>query len=138
MGRPNRICDMGSFPVLERDGSNIGQYLLSLRNASVDAFEGFLDALHAWCLMHTICKRMNLMRSSGQRLFGIDGGRAFPVPGRLLSTGPIGVISLFACMRHPTPPPPLIVEEIENGLDPRTMHLVVEELRAALNSKKTQ
>ena len=36
---------MGSFPVLERDGSNIGQYLLSLRDASVSAFDGYLEAL---------------------------------------------------------------------------------------------
>ena len=45
MGKPKRTRTMGSFPVLERDGSNIGQYLLSLRVASVEAFEGYLQAL---------------------------------------------------------------------------------------------
>jgi predicted ATPase len=32
----------------------------------------------------------------------------------------------------------LVVEEIENGLDPRTMHLLVEEFRASMEAKTTQ
>jgi predicted ATPase len=31
-----------------------------------------------------------------------------------------------------------VVEEIENGLDPRTLHLVVEEIRAAITAGTTQ
>jgi predicted ATPase len=62
----------------------------------------------------------------------------FKVPGWLLSTGTLRVVALLACLRHPTPPLLLIVEEIENGLDPRTMHLVVEEIRAAITAKRTQ
>ena len=62
----------------------------------------------------------------------------FKVPGWLLSTGTLRVVALLACLRHPTPPPLLIVEEIENGLDPRTLHLVVEEIRAAITAETTQ
>jgi predicted ATPase len=56
----------------------------------------------------------------------------------LLSTGTLRAAALLACLRHPVPPPLLIVEEIENGLDPRTMHLIVEEIRAAISSGRTQ
>jgi hypothetical protein len=48
------------------------------------------------------------------------------------------ILALLACLRHPSPPPLLVVEEIENGLDPQTINLLVEELRAAINAKKTQ
>jgi len=128
---------MGSFPVLERDGSNIGQYLLSLRDASVNAFEGYLEALRfvvpfARDLQATISDAIE------RRAFLEMTEEEFKVPGWLLSTGTLRVAALLACLRHPTPPPLLIVEEIENGLDPRTMHLIVEEIRAAISSGKTQ
>ena len=62
----------------------------------------------------------------------------FEVPGWLLSTGTLRIVALLACLRHPKPPPVLIVEEIENGLDPRTLHLLVEEIRAAITEGTTQ
>jgi predicted ATPase len=137
MGRPNRTRRMGSFPVLERDGSNIGQYLLSLRDASVDAFEGYLEALRfvvpfARDLQATISDEIE------RRAYLEMTEEEFKVPGWLLSTGTLRVAALLACLRHPTPPPLLIVEEIENGLDPRTMHLIVEEIRAAITAETTQ
>ena len=46
--------------------------------------------------------------------------------------------ALLAVLRHPDPPPLFVIEEIENGLDPRTVHLVVEEIRAAIETRKTQ
>ena len=45
MGQPTRTRNLGELPMLERDGSNIGQYLHSLREASVDVYEGLLEAL---------------------------------------------------------------------------------------------
>src|SRR5205085_8278483 len=62
----------------------------------------------------------------------------FEVPGWLLSTGTLRILALLACLRHPDPPPLLVVEEIENGLDPRTIHLLVEEIRAAMTAGRTQ
>jgi len=137
MRKPNRTRGMGSFPVLERDGSNIGQYLLSLRDASVDAFEGYLEALRfvvpfARDLQATISDAIE------RRAYLEITEEDFKVPGWLLSTGTLRVAALLACLRHPIPPPLLIVEEIENGLDPRTMHLIVEEIRAAITAETTQ
>ena len=62
----------------------------------------------------------------------------YEVPGWLLSTGTLRIVALLACLRHPKPPPVLLVEEIENGLDPRTIHLLVEEIRAAITAGTTQ
>ena len=52
----------------------------------------------------------------------------FKVMGWLLSTGTLRVLALLALFRHPEPPPLIVIEEIENGLDPRTIHLIVEEI----------
>jgi predicted ATPase len=62
----------------------------------------------------------------------------FKISSWLLSTGTLRVMADLACLRHPTPPPLLVVEEIENGLDPRTLHLLVEEIRAAITAERTQ
>ena len=46
---------------------------------------------------------------------------------------------LIALFRHPDTPPSLIViEEIENGLDPRSVQLIVEEIRRVTESGRLQ
>ena len=137
MGQPARTLSTGEFPMLARDGSNIGQYLLSLRDASLDAYEDLLEAIRfvipyardlQTAVSDSIERRANLEFTEVE----------YKVPGWLLSTGTLRIVALLACLRHPNPPPLLIVEEIENGLDPRTMHLVVEEIRAAITAGTTQ
>jgi predicted ATPase len=123
--------------MLERDGSNIGQYLLSLRDASVDAFEGFLEALR-YVVPYVRDLQATISDAIERRAYLEMTEEDFKVPGWLLSTGTLRVAALLACLRHPTPPPLLVVEEIENGLDPRTLHLVVEEIRAAITAETTQ
>ncbi len=61
-----------------------------------------------------------------------------PLPSWLLSTGTLRVVALLALLRHPEPPPLIVIEEIENGLDPRTIHLLVEEMRYAVENGITQ
>jgi predicted ATPase len=137
MGRPNRTRSMSSFPVLERDGSNIGQYLLSLRDASIEAYEGFLEALR-FVVPYARDLQTTIADSIERRAYLEMTEENFKVPSWLLSTGTLRVAALLACLRHPNPPPLLVVEEIENGLDPRTLHLVVEEIRAAITAQTTQ
>jgi len=48
------------------------------------------------------------------------------------------MLALLALLRHPNPSPLIVVEEIENGLDPRSIHLIVEEIRNAVLSGVTQ
>ena len=64
--------------------------------------------------------------------------QGFRVPGWMLSTGTLRIVALLALLRHPTPPPLIVIEELENGLDPRTVHLLVEEIRYAVESGRTQ
>ena len=62
----------------------------------------------------------------------------FRVMGWLLSTGTLRILALLALFRHPNPPPLIIIEEIENGLDPRAIHLIVDEIRDLVESGRSQ
>jgi predicted ATPase len=62
----------------------------------------------------------------------------FKLPGWMLSTGTIRVLAIIALLRHPEPPPLIFIEELENGLDPRTLNLVVEEIRRSVQLERTQ
>jgi predicted ATPase len=62
----------------------------------------------------------------------------FKIPGWLLSTGTLRILALLAILRHPEPAPLIVIEEIENGLDPRTIHLIVDEIRNLVETGKTQ
>lgn len=127
----------GGPPMLSRDGSNLGQYLWSLRETSVEAFNDLLEALQ-YVLPFASDLQMTVTQAIERLIFLQMTEADFKVPGWLLSTGTLRVLALLACLRHPDPPPLLVVEEIENGLDPRAMHLLVEEFRASMEARTTQ
>jgi predicted ATPase len=56
----------------------------------------------------------------------------------MLSTGTLKILALLAVFRHPEPSPLIVIEELENGLDPRTIHLVITEIRNYIENKKGQ
>lgn len=47
-------------------------------------------------------------------------------------------LPLIATLLDPDPPPVVFIEEVENGLDPRTVGLVVDLMRAAAKSGRSQ
>lgn len=73
-----------------------------------------------------------LQRNVYLRLY--EQGIEEPLAGWLLSQGTLRIVALLAVLRHPTPPSVVFIEEVENGLDPRTIHLLVEEIRSFLQS----
>jgi predicted ATPase len=137
MGQPTPQSRAVGTVYLAKDGANIAEYLEDIRKRDLSSFEGILEALR-YVLPYALDLQPTLA-SEIERAFylKLKEGR-FDVPGWLLSTGTLRVVALLACLRHPEPPSLLIVEEIENGLDPRTLHLVVEEIRAAITAGTTQ
>src|SRR5262249_9038060 len=136
LGAPTRQRMTGGPPMLNRDGSNLGQYLRSIRDASVESFDDMLHALR-FVLPYVGDVQVAITQEIERLVYLEMTEENFKIPGWLLSTGTLRILALLACLRHPDPPPPLVVEEIENGLDPRTIHLLVEEFRAAIHAKKT-
>ncbi|MHB8897350.1 MAG: AAA family ATPase [Thermoguttaceae bacterium] len=137
MGQPTPQTRSRSEIQLASNGSNIAEYLLEIRSLDPEAFQGILETLqfvlpYASDIQPTITTELE--RTVYLQLSESD----FKVPGWLLSTGTLRVLALLSCLRHPTPPPLLVIEELENGLDPRSIQLLVEEIRAALSSGETQ
>ncbi len=123
---------------LASDGSNVADFLLDLRRQDVNAFNGIVETM-AFVLPYAKDIQPTLSSSEIERKAWLQLSEdTFKVPGWLLSTGTLRMLALLALLRHPTPPPLIVVEEIENGLDPRSIHLIVEEIRSAVLSGVTQ
>ena len=123
--------------MLSRDGSNIAEFLLDLRERDPRVLEGIIRTM-----MYVLPYARDLQPAITSELerkawLQLTEGE-FKVPGWMLSTGTLRVLALLALLRHPTPPPLLVIEEIENGRDPRSIHLLVEEIRRAVLAGTTQ
>jgi len=122
---------------LARNGANIAEYLNEIRKLDLEAFNGIIESLRY--VLPFVADLQPTLTSEVERACYLKlKEEDFEVPGWLLSTGTLRIVALLACLRHPQPPPLLVVEEVENGLDPHTLHLLVEEIRAALETGKTQ
>ncbi|KAF0238557.1 MAG: SMC domain [Prolixibacteraceae bacterium] len=54
------------------------------------------------------------------------------LPSWLFSSGTLRILAILAILNSETPPSIVFIEEIENGLDPRTLNLLVEEIRSLI------
>ena len=122
---------------LLKDGSNIADYLLDIRRLDTNAYQGIVDTM-AYVLPYSKdiqpSTTLEIERKAYLQLTESD----FKIPGWVLSTGTLRILALLALLRHPNPPPLIVIEEIENGLDPRTIHLIVEEIRNVILEEVTQ
>lgn len=133
---PRKLAANGTL-TMNRDGSNLAQYLLSIRNKDAAVFDGIVESMK--CVLDYAENFEPVETQEIQReMFVRMRERDFDIPGWMLSTGTLRVVALLAVLRNPEPPPLLVVEEIENGLDPRTIHMVLEEIRTAVRLGTTQ
>lgn len=122
---------------LQSDGSNVAEYLHHILQWYPDEFDGILEALQ-YVLPYMKDLKPIITDVVGRQTYLQMSEQDFNVPGWLLSTGTIRLLALLALFRHPEPPQLIVIEEIENGLDPRTIHLIVEELRNLVESGRSQ
>ncbi len=137
MGDPRPQQRTGGKIRLESDGSNIAEFLLDIRKRDSDAFEGIIETLQ-YVLPYIRDLQPALTSELERAVYLQMTEEDYKIPGWLLSTGTLRILALLALFRHPEPPPLIIIEEIENGLDPRTIHLIVEELRNLAETGQTQ
>ena len=137
MGLPQPRQRTGGGVRLLKDGSNIADYLLEIQRLSPEAFEGIVRTM-AYVLPYARDLQAAVTSELERKAYLQLSEGDFKVPGWMLSTGTLRVLALLAVLRHPEPPPLVVVEEIENGLDPRSIHLLVEEIRTAVLSGVTQ
>ncbi len=137
MGEPRPIQRTGGVIRLRSDGSNIAEYLHDIVQRYPDTFDGLLEALQ-YVLPYMRDLKPVLTDILGRQMHLEMTEADFKVMGWLLSTGTLRILALLALFRHPDPPPLIVIEEIENGLDPRTIQLIVEEIRSVVESGRSQ
>ncbi len=137
MGEPRPIQRTGGAIRLRSDGSNIAEYLRHILQLYPDTFEGILEALQ-YVLPYMRDLKPVLTDILGHQMHLEMTEADFKVMGWLLSTGTLRILALLALFRHPKPPPLIVIEEIENGLDPRSVQLIVEEIRRVTESGHSQ
>jgi len=124
---------------LNQDGSNIAEYMQSIRDQDLKAFNGIIEALKV--VLPFAIDLQPIITSELERKVYLalsEDKITEKLPSWLISTGTLRILALLALLRNPDPPPVIIIEEIENGLDPRTIHLLVDEIQDAVESGRTQ
>lgn len=137
MGEPAPQYRTKGKAELLQDGANIAEYLQEIRDTDQLAFQGIVETLQ-YVLPYVRDLQPKLISALDRTSILQMTEAEFQVPGWLLSTGTLRFLGILALLRHPTPPPLIIIEELENGLDPRTLSLVIDEMRTALEAGKTQ
>jgi len=122
---------------LNKDGRNIAEYLLSIRDKKIDAYRGILETLQ-FVLPYAKDLQPQITTELEKMVYLQFTEQDFKLPGWMLSTGTLKILALLAVFRHPEPSPLIVIEEIENGLDPRTINLIVSEIREFIKDKKSQ
>jgi predicted ATPase len=122
---------------LAKDGSNVADYLFDIQRLDTAALDGIVQAIGYVLPFASNLQPLLTSELEHKAYLQLTEG-SFKVPGWMLSTGTLRVLALLALLRHPTPPPLILIEELENGLDPRSMHLLVEEIRTAVLGGITQ
>jgi predicted ATPase len=137
MGNPTPQKRTGGEIVLAKDGSNIAEYLLEIREASPEVFEGIIETLQ-YVLPYAQDLQPSLTSELERLVYVQLSEENFKVPGWLLSTGTLKLLALLAVFRNPNPSPLIVIEELENGLDPRSINLIVNEIREFVKDKDSQ
>lgn len=127
---------------LERNGANVAEYLLSIRDQDPGALAGIIETLafvlpYASNVSPTVASELGrdvylMLEETAPRRKKEAAIPTWKLPNWLMSQGTLRILCLLAVFRHPKPPSVVFIEEIENGLDPRTIHLVVDEIRSFL------
>jgi predicted ATPase len=137
MGNPYPQKKTGGQIILNHDGSNIAEYVLAIRNANPDVFRGIIETMQT-ILPYASDIQPVITEELEKLVYMQVTEQNFKVPGWLLSTGTLKVLALLAVFRNPNPSPLIVIEEIENGLDPRTINLIVKEIHALINDTASQ
>ena len=137
MGEPVLQKQTAGQVRLARNGSNIAEYLLDIRRLDELVFEGIIETMK-FVLPYAQELDPTLTSELGRNVYLQMTEGPAQIPGWLLSTGTLRILAILALLRHPNPPSLIVIEEIENGLDPGSVGLIVEEIRNVVEEGKSQ
>jgi predicted ATPase len=122
---------------LSSDGSNLADALMSLKERAPDAWGSLiLDAKR--CLPGLTDVHLEVIGGGGRSVVVqlIESGVTTPIDLRDASFGTVRLLALLCLLHEPDPPPLIAIEELDHGLHPYALDILVDRLRAA--SRRTQ
>jgi predicted ATPase len=136
MGKPVLQTRLSKDIRLEYDGRNIAEYLMWIRAHGQE----YLDSLVRKMIF--VLPYIKQIQPNVQETFNREielllhetHDKSKPIPGWLLSSGTLRILALLSMFDTPKKPSVLFVDEIENGLDPRTIGLLLNEIRSETTS----
>jgi predicted ATPase len=137
MGLPTPRRIMAQGRTIARDGSDVAESLFRLAEEHPDIYQSIVETMqYILGYVDRVEPRQDL-GAIRNRYIELDE-REYTIPGWMLSTGTLRVLALLIALRRPQPPTLLCIEEIENGLDPRTLSIIVDEIKFATSHGRIQ
>ena len=143
IGQPRRRPEgKGEEPLL-KSGGNLADLLKTFLDRDAAGFDAMIEALqfivpYVANIRADVWKDMVERRSLIQMTERFSAGRDAVLPGWVMSGGTLRLLALLAALRNPEGPSVLFIEELENGLDPRAIGFVVDEIRNAITAGDRQ
>lgn len=142
ISRPRAVRSLDS-ETMERSGANLAGYLRSFIEKDPDGFESMVDSLahilpYAANVESVTTSDLISKQTFFQLTESFTKNGLVNLPSWVLSGGTLRILSILTALRHPEPPPVLFIEELENGLDPRALGFLVEEIKYAIEEGQTQ
>jgi predicted ATPase len=131
MGKPVMQNRLTKDIRLEYDGRNIAEYILWIRSQGQEYLDSLVRKM-IFVLPYIKQIQPNIQDTFNREvelLLQESHEKSKPIPGWLLSSGTLRILALLSMFDTPKKPGLLFVDEIENGLDPRTIGLLLNEIR---------
>lgn len=140
MGKPVVQNRLSKEIRLNYDGRNIAEYILWIRAMGQEYMDSLVRKM-VFVLPYIKQLQPNIHETFNREvelLLHESHVNSKPIPGWLLSSGTLRILALLSMFDTPKKPSVLFVDEIENGLDPRTIGLLLGEIRNETTSANMQ
>lgn len=140
MGKPVMQNRLTKNIRLDYDGRNIAEYILWIRSQGQEYLDSLVRKM-VFVLPYIKQIHPDFAETFNREvvlLLHETHEKSTPLPGWLLSSGTLRMLALLAMFETPKKPSVLFIDEVENGLDPRTVGLLLEQIEREFTEKSMQ